>query len=402
MSELIALREAFRWFGPEDPVGLRDIRQCGCRGVFTSLHHVPYGEVWSREEIATRKALLAEFGLEWVAVESLPVSEEIKTRTGECERHLENYRRSIRNLGAAGLEVVIYNFMPVLDWVRTDLAFVLEDGSECLRFDPVRWAAFELFVLRREGASRDFRPEQIAAAETFFSGLSAEERATFERRVIDTFPGVRFGHSIEDVRALLAKYAGADSVALKGHLRLFLEAVVPTCEEAGVRLAVHPDDPPLPLLGLPRVVSCEADVRDLVGMADSPANGLCFCTGSFSARPENDLPGMIERWGHRINAFHLRSTQRAGDGSFHEANHLEGSVDMFEVVKAALLESSRRRAAGRRDWQLAFRPDHGHRILDDLRKPPPPNPGYSCLGRLRGLAEIRGLQLGIARSLGLE
>lgn len=396
---MISLTECFRWFGPEDPVSLRDIRQCGCRGVFTSLHHVPYGEVWSRGEIAERRRLLQAHGLAWTAVESLPVSEEIKTRDGDWRRHVDSYRQSIRHLGAEGVEVVIYNFMPVLDWVRTDVAYVLDDGRECLRFDPVPLAAFELFVLQREDAEQDYSPEQVEDAKCFFDRLSAEERRALERTLIDQFPGVRFGYTIDDVRAMLARYRGFDAAVLKEHLRLFLEAVVPACEEAGVRLAVHPDDPPFPILGLPRIVSCEADVADLVAMADSPANGLCFCTGSLSPRPENDLPGMVERWGHRINAFHLRSTQPEGDGSFYEAAHLEGSVDMYAVVRAALLEMRKRRDAGRSDWRLAFRPDHGHRMLDDLAKPPPPNPGYSCLGRLRGLAEIRGLQHGIARTL---
>lgn len=399
---MIALTESLRWFGPEDPVSLADIRQCGCRGVVTSLHHVPYGEVWSRDEIADRKRRVEAHGLEWVAVESLPVSEDVKTRSGDCARHIESYRQSIRNLGAAGIEVVIYNFMPVLDWVRTDLAHQLDDGTECLRFDPVRWAAFEMYVLQRPGAERDYPPAQIEAAKSFFDRLSAEEKQALERRLIDSFPGMSFGYTIRDLRSMLARYEGADADALKEQMRLFLRAVVPACEEAGVRLAVHPDDPPWPILGLPRVVSCEEDVRDVVGMVDSPANGLCFCTGSFSARPENDLPGMTERWGHRINFFHLRSVERNPDGGFHESSHLEGIVDMFEVVKAALLEMKQRRDAGRRDWRLAFRPDHGHRMLDDLAKPPPPNPGYSCLGRMRGLSEIRGLQLGIARALGLE
>jgi mannonate dehydratase len=398
---VIALKESFRWFGPEDPVSLTDIRQCGCRGVFTSLHHIPYGDCWDREEIAMRRRLLAEHGLEWVAVESLPVSEEIKTRSGDFESHIENYRQSLRNLAAEGVSVVIYNFMPVLDWVRTDLAYRLEDGTESLHFDPVRLAAFDLYVLQRDGASRDYAPEQRARAKVFFDRLDAAGKLAFEQSIIDVFPGVRLGLAIADVRRMLAHYRGMDNDSLKEHLRRFLAAVIPVCEESGVRLAVHPDDPPFPLLGLPRIVSTEEDVRDLAGMVDSPANGLCFCAGSFSAREGNDLAGMIERWGHRIHAFHLRSTQRDGDGSFWEANHLEGSVDMYAVVKAALVEMKSRQDAGRSDWQIAFRPDHGHRMLDDLTKPPPPNPGYSCLGRMRGLSEIRGLQYGIARSLGL-
>ena len=396
---MIAMKETFRWYGASDPVSLRDIKQCGCAGVVTSLHHIPYGEVWTREDIARRNAELAEFGLEWSAVESLPVSEEIKTRTGDFERHLENYKESIRHLGAEGVEVVIYNFMPVLDWIRTDLAYKLEDGTECLHFDPVRFAAFEVYLLKREGAEKDYTPEQLEKAKTFFEGMSEAETKEFERALIDVFPGVSLGFTIQDVRDRLANYVDISRDRLKEHCMLFLQAVIPVCEEAGVRMAIHPDDPPYAVLGLPRIVSCEEDVRDIVMMYDSPANGLCFCTGSYSPRADNDLPGMIKRWGHRINVMHLRSTQRNDDGSFYEANHLEGSVDMYAVVEATLGEMQKRKDAGRADWQLAFRPDHGHTMLDDLEKPQGPNPGYTCIGRMRGLAEIRGLQLGIGRMM---
>ncbi len=394
------LKETMRWYGPDDPVSLADIRQCGCAGVMTSLHHIAYGEAWSRDEIAARKALLEEQGLEWLAVESMPVSEDIKTRSGDYQRHIDNYRKTICNLGAEGIPTVIYNFMPVLDWVRTDLAHRLEDGSECLRFDPVHFAAFEIHLLGREGAEADYSPEQLERARVFFEGLDPAERDAFERGIIDVFPGVSLGLSLADVRAMLATYEGIDAKVLREHLRLFLAEVIPACEEAGVRLAIHPDDPPFPVLGLPRIVSCEDDVAAICAMVDSPANGLCFCTGSLSVRADNDLPGMIERWGHRIHAFHLRSTRREPDGSFHEADHLGGSVDMFAVVRAALQEIQKRRQENRDDHAMAFRPDHGHTMLDDLGKSRPQNPGYSCIGRLRGLAEIRGLQLGISRMLG--
>lgn len=392
------ITETFRWYGPDDPVSLLDIKQCGCTGVMTALHQIPYGEAWSREAIVQRKAELAAYGLTWIAVESVPVSEAIKTRTGNYQHHIANYQETIRNLGAEGVEVVIYNFMPVLDWIRTDLAYKLQDGSECLHFDPVRFAAFELYLLQRQGAEKDYSAQQIEQAKIFFEAMSEAELRTFESSLIDVFPGVSFNYTIQDVRAMLATYEAIDRHQLKSNLKCFLEAVIPACEEVGVRMAIHPDDPPRSVLGLPRIVSCEADVTAIMSMVDSPANGLCFCTGSFGTRADNDLPGMIQRWGHRINSLHLRSTQRHTDGSFYEANHLEGSVDMYAVVSQVLEEMNRRKQAGRTDWQLAFRPDHGHRMLDDLKKPPVPNPGYSCIGRMRGLAEIRGLQLGILRS----
>ncbi len=387
-----------RWFGPADPVTLCDIKQCGCSGVITSLHHIPYGDVWTREEIIKRKKELDACGLEWIAVESVPVSEEIKTRTGGYLRHIDNYQQTIQNLGAEGINVVIYNFMPVLDWVRTDLQYALPDGTECLYFDPVKFAAFEIYLLKRTGAENDYTPEQLQKAETFFNLLSPAEIRNFERTIIDIFPGVNLGFTIQDIRDMLAKYRNITGDRLREHLKLFLEEVIPVCEACGVRMAIHPDDPPYSILGLPRIVSTEEDIKIILEMADSPANGVAFCTGSFGARSDNDLPEMIRRYGSRIQVFHFRSTQCNPDGSFYEANHLEGSVDMYEVVKAALEEMKKRKDANRSDWQLAFRPDHGHTMLDDLKKPLASTPGYSCIGRMRGLAEIRGLQFGISRS----
>ena len=343
--------------------------------------------------------MLAELDLRWSAVESVPLHEDIKTRTGNFEQYIENYKESLVNLGKEGIETVIYNFMPVLDWVRTDLTYKLEDGSECLHFDPIRFAAFEIYMLKREGADADYSAEQLVKAKEFYESLSIDEAKKFKNAIIDVFPGMDWGLEIQDVRDMLAKYDSIDRAQLKQHFKLFLEAVIPTAEAAGVRMAVHPDDPPYEIMGLPRIVSCEDDVKDLLAMVDSPSNGLCFCTGSYSPRADNDLPGMIERYGNRINFVHLRSTQRIGDGSFYEANHLEGSVDMFSVVKAILTESKRRNDEGRADWQLAFRPDHGHTMMDDLDKPMAPNPGYSAIGRMRGLAEIRGLQTGISKAL---
>ena len=394
------MKETFRWFGPDDPVTLSDIKQCGCTGVMTALHHIAYGEPWPRVEIAKRKQALSEYGLEWSAVESVPVSEAIKTRTGNYEEHIEHYKTSIRNLGTEGIDTVIYNFMPVLDWVRTNMAFPLEDGTQSMHFDPVRFAAFELYLLKREGAQDDYTPEQIQLATQFYDSLDADELKVFEQSIIDVFPGMDFGFTLQDVRDMLALYDSIDREQLTEHLNLFLEEVLPVCHEAGVRMAIHPDDPPYSILGLPRIVSCEADIQSIMDLHNTPANGLCFCTGSYSSRADNVLPEMISRWGHRINAVHLRSTQRNPDGSFYEANHLEGSMDMYTVVKAMLTEMQERKKAGRADWQLAFRPDHGHTMLDDLKKPLTPTPGYSCIGRLRGLAEIRGLQTGISRAMG--
>lgn len=385
------LKECFRWYGPSDPVSLADIVQCGCTGVYTSLHHIPYGELWAPGEIRKRLDMLAPYGLEWTAVESVPVSEAIKTRTGDYERHLANYARTLENLGAAGVRTVIYNFMPALDWVRTDLAHKLPDGSECLYYDPARFAAFEVHILQRPGAEKDYTADQLARARAFHDSLDAAALHAFERSLIDVFPGVKMGLSLDDFRAMLARYDGVDEARLRENMRLFLQAVVPAAERAGVRLAVHPDDPPFPILGLARIVSTAQDLVEVTRMADSPANGVCYCTGSLSARADNDLPGIVRQLGSRIHAVHLRSVQRNPDGSFYEANHLEGCADLPTVV-ATLLDENARRAPGDR---LSFRPDHGHRMLDDLRKPPNPMPGYDCLGRMRGLAEVRGLQMGL-------
>jgi len=394
--DLFLHEESFRWFGPDrDPVPLAHIRQTGATGVFTSLHEIPYGEAWPREAIRARKAQLVAAGLRWAAVESVPVHEDVKTGRGDLKSLFEAYGTTLRHLAAEGVTTVVYNFMPVLDWVRTELRHVLPDGSECLRFDPVRFAAFEIHALRRPGAEDDYPPERRELAAAWWVSLDESERATFIRTIIDVFPGVKLGLSLDDVRAMLARYAGIDADVLRANLARFLQAVVPVAEEVGVRLAVHPDDPPFPLLGLPRIVSRASDVEALLRMADSPANGLCFCTGSFSARPDNDLPAMVRRFAPRIHAVHLRSTFHAPDGSFVESDHLAGAVDMPAVVRALLDEGDRRRSEGRPDWRLPFRPDHGHTMMDDLAKPPFPNPGYSGIGRMRGLAELRGLMLGL-------
>lgn len=390
------MSEAMRWFGPGDGVTLAAIRQTGATAVFTSLHEIPSGEAWPAELIAARRAEIAAAGLAWSVVESVPVSEAIKTRTGDYVRHLENYRLTLERLGAAGIQTVVYNFMPVLDWVRTDLRHRLPDGTEALLYDPAKFAAFDLFALVRPGAEADHPPAVRAAAARYWAALDDAARDALVQQTLDLFPGVRLGLTLDGLRARLAAYAGIDAARLREHLRLFLAAVAPA---AAVRLAIHPDDPPFPVLGLPRIVSTEPDLAAILALESSPANGLCYCSGSLGARLDNDLPGIARRLGPRIHVVHLRSVQHAADGVFYEANHLEGSMDMPAVVRALLDEQAARRAAGRHDWQLTLRPDHGHTMLDDLAKPPPACPGYSLIGRLRGLAELRGLQLGLSRSL---
>ena len=390
--------EGFRWFGPGDPVPLSYIRQAGASGVFTSLHQIPYGELWPREAIRERKAMLEAAGLRWSVVESLPVHEAIKTGRGNLKTLFANYTQSLRNLAEENIHTIIYNFMPVLDWVRTEMRMVLPEGAISMKYDPVHFAAFEIHALQRPGAEADYSAEQREQAATWWNSLNDEARETYIQSIIDVFPGCKWGLSLDDLREMLAQYKETSTDALRTNLSRFLDAVIPTTEEVGARMAVHPDDPPFPVLGLPRIVSTADDVEVLFNMADSPANGLCFCAGSFSARDDNDLPDMMKRFGPRIHAVHLRSTQRLPDGSFYEAGHLGGSVDMYALMKILLGEQDRRKAEGRADWQLTLRPDHGHVMMDDLAKPEGITPGYSCIGRTRGLAELRGLMYGIRRS----
>jgi mannonate dehydratase len=392
---LSELGESLRWFGPEDPVPLSYIRQAGAAAVFTSLHQIAYGEIWPREAIRERKDLVEAAGLRWTAVESVPVHEDIKTGQGDLKKLFENYAVTLRNLAAEGVTLVIYNFMPALDWVRTDMRWVLPDGSECLRFDPVRLAAFDIYALKRSGAEEGYSPAQLEGARAWWCHLDDTARDSFIQNIIDVFPGVQWGLSLDDIRVRLSRYDQIGADDLRANLSRFLDAVIPVAEEFGVRLAIHPDDPPFSVLGLPRIVSEASDVEAIFKMVGSPANGLCFCTGSFSARADNDLPAMAGHFAPRIHAVHLRSTQRLPDGSFYEADHLAGSVDMPAVVRALLNEQDRRRTGGDADWQIPFRPDHGHTMMDDLGKPPGITPGYSCIGRMRGLAELRGLMRGL-------
>jgi mannonate dehydratase len=387
------MTECFRWFGPGDPVPLAFIRQAGATAVFTSLHDIPYGEAWPREAIRERKALVEAAGLKWSAVESVPVHEDIKTGQGDLGRLFSNYLTSLRHLADEGIRTVIYNFMPVLDWVRTDMRWQLPDGSLSMHFDPVRFAAFEIHALQRKDAAAAYTPGQTEAAASWWCSLDDAARDAFVHSIIDVFPGVKWNLTLDDIRTMLARYDGIGETELQANLARFLDAIIPEAEKLGVRMAIHPDDPPFSVLGLPRIVSTADHLDAILAMADSPANGICFCTGSLGARPDNDLPAMVRRFAPRIHAAHLRSTQLNADGSFYEASHLGGSVDMPAVV-AALLDEETRRGA---DDSIPMRPDHGHVMMDDLTKPEGITPGYSCIGRMKGLAELRGLMLGLRR-----